>query len=156
MKREIGPVGTAARTIVGGYLFGSVVYVHFVLGPFWALPWIVGLIALPAIFIAWPYLRARRNPAPMRATGPVPAVLNVAIFFALLFSFLWLPAIAFMSNAVSIFYGLSMLLAALRGYAGCEVLAFSNLLLKRDDEVGCVAFGPLDAAEARWSGRRGL
>jgi hypothetical protein len=29
-----------------------------------------------------------------------------------------------------------MLLAAARGYAGCEVLAVSNWLLHRDDQVG--------------------
>ena len=33
--------------------------------------------------------------------------------------------------------------------AGCEVLAISNWLLRRDDQVGCVVFSPIDAAEAR-------
>jgi hypothetical protein len=40
-----------------------------------------------------------------------------------------------------------MLLAALRGYAGCEVLAVSNWLLRRDDQVGCVVFWPIDQFE---------
>ncbi|MGH3863786.1 hypothetical protein [Actinokineospora sp.] len=51
------------------------------------------------------------------------------------------------SDATVIFYGASMLLAAARGYAGCEVLAVSNLLLRRDDQVGCVVFAPVDAIE---------
>ncbi len=45
------------------------------------------------------------------------------------------------------FYGASMLLAAARGYAGCEVLAISNWLLRRDDQVGCVVFWPIDQLE---------
>jgi hypothetical protein len=40
-----------------------------------------------------------------------------------------------------------MLLAAVRGYAGCEVLAVSNWLLGRDDQIGCLLFWPVDHAE---------
>ena len=50
------------------------------------------------------------------------------------------------------FYGASMLLAAVRGYAGFEVLAVSNWRLGRDDQVGCVVFLPVDAVETRLSG----
>ena len=58
-----------------------------------------------------------------------------------------------MSNAVLIFYGLSMLVAALRGYGGCEALAFSNWLLKRDDQLGCLVFSPIDNAERKLTGQ---
>jgi hypothetical protein len=36
---------------------------------------------------------------------------------------------------------------------GCEVTALSNALPRRDDEVGCVLFAPVDLAErrARWA-----
>jgi hypothetical protein len=40
-----------------------------------------------------------------------------------------------------------MLLAAARGYAGCEVLAISNWLLHRDDQIGCLVFSPIDRLE---------
>jgi hypothetical protein len=40
-----------------------------------------------------------------------------------------------------------MLLAALRGDGGCEVLAVSNWLLRRDDQVGCMVFWPVDQLE---------
>jgi len=59
------------------------------------------------------------------------------------------PAFAVTSAAALIFYGSSMLLAALRGYAGCEVTAVSNWALRRDDQVGCVLFGPVDNLERR-------
>jgi hypothetical protein len=52
-----------------------------------------------------------------------------------------------MSDAVLIFYGASMLIAAIRGYAGCEALAISNWMLQRDDQLGCLFFSPIDFAE---------
>ncbi len=39
-----------------------------------------------------------------------------------------------LSNAVLVFYGGSMVVAALRGQAGCEVLALSNWVLGLIDE----------------------
>jgi hypothetical protein len=55
------------------------------------------------------------------------------------------------SDAALIFYGASMLLAALRGYAGCEVLAVSNWRLRR-----VLAHRPAGASVNRlpgvWSG----
>ncbi|HEX9028421.1 MAG TPA: hypothetical protein VF823_04535 [Anaerolineales bacterium] len=151
-KREIGPLGTAARIILGIVLFGSVFYGHFIKGPFRPLPWVIGLLIFPIIFLIWQYLRARRNPARLEANSPVATVLNVAIFFAFYFTYIYAPAIAFMSDAVLIFYGLSMLLAALRGYRGCESLAISNWLLKRDDQLGCLIFSPIDNAERNFTG----
>ena len=47
-----------------------------------------------------------------------------------------------------------MMLAAIRGYAGCEILAISNFLLNRDDQIGCAAFTPLDLLERHLSRRR--
>lgn len=51
-------------------------------------------------------------------------------------------------GAALIFYGTSMLLAA-RGYAGCAVLAVSNWLLRRDHQIGCAVFWPVDYLERR-------
>ena len=76
-------------------------------------------------------------------------VLNVVLFLALYLTPDYAPALAVTSDAALIFYGTSMLLAALRGYAGCEVLAISNWLLGRDDQAGCLLFWPIDHAERR-------
>lgn len=151
MKRQIGIIGTTARIIIGIWLAGSVVYGHLVRGPFRPLPWVIGLIIFPAIFTAWQYLRARRNPARLEANSLVATALNVVIFFAFYFTFIYAPSIDFMSDAVLIFYGFSMLLAALRGYSGCESLAISNWLLKRDDQIGCLVFSPIDNVERKAS-----
>ena len=45
-----------------------------------------------------------------------------------------------------------MLLAALRGYSGCEVTAISNWILGRDDQVGCLVLSPVDDLERRLKG----
>jgi hypothetical protein len=58
-------------------------------------------------------------------------------------------AIDVTGDAAVIFVGTSMLLAAARGYAGCEVLAISNWVLRRDDQVGCIVFAPVDLAESQ-------
>lgn len=49
--------------------------------------------------------------------------------------------------AIVVFLGASMLLAAARGEAGCEVLAFPNLLLGRRSAVWCPLYAPFDAAD---------
>jgi hypothetical protein len=33
--------------------------------------------------------------------------------------------------------------------AGCELLAIYNWLLRRDDQIGCIVFAPVDLAESR-------
>jgi hypothetical protein len=145
MKRQIGIIGTTARVIIGTWLTGSVLYGHLVRGPFRSLPWIIGLIIFPVIFLTWQWARAGHNPSRLKANGPIASTINIIIFFSFL---LWTPAlISFMRDAVLIFYGVSMLIAAIRGYAGCESLAISNWLLKRDDQLGCLFFSPIDFAK---------
>jgi hypothetical protein len=124
-------------------MVGSVVQGHLARG-FHLSSWALGLVGLPALVLALQWLRARRTPTPLEATGPVSHALNLALFLALYL-------MEATSDAALIFYGTSMLLAALRGYAGCEVLAVSNWLLRRDDQVGCAVFWPVDHLECRAS-----
>ena len=140
-RRGIGPIGTAARLVVGALLLGSVVWGHLARG-FHLSSWALGLLGFPAVLLVWQWLRARHTPARLEATGPVAHTLNLAVFFGLYL-------VEFTSDAALIFYGASMLLAALRGYAGCEVLAVSNWLLRRDDQIGCAVFLPIDHLERR-------
>ena len=51
--------------------------------------------------------------------------------------------------AIWAFFGVSMLVAAVHGYAGCEVLAIPNAITGRRDRIGCVLFTPIDTAEPR-------
>jgi hypothetical protein len=147
-KRAIGAAGTAARVIVGVVLLGSVVTGELTRG--WRpAAWVLALLVFPVAALAAAWLRARRHPAGLRATGPAGHAANCAVFTALYATPWYAPPLGFTSDAALIFYGASMLLAAARGYAGCEVLAVPNWLLRRDDQVGCVLFAPVDALERR-------
>ncbi len=148
-RRAIGVIGTLARLVVGGWLLADVAAAFR-----WA-EWyepVLGLVGFPALLMFGQWLRLRYTVAPLRATGPVGLLVNMAIFLALYLTPQYFPPLAFTSDAVLYFYGASMLLAAVRGYAGCEMLAVPNWLLRRDDQVGCFVFAPLDALEARLSG----
>jgi len=138
-RRGIGPLGITARVVVGGLLLASVTWGHLTRG-FHPSAWLLGLVGFPALLLAGQWLRARRTPTPLRATGPVAHALNLAVFLVL---YLLEPT----SDAALLFYGASMWLAAARGDAGCEVLAVSNWLLDRDDQVGCALFWPIDQRE---------
>jgi hypothetical protein len=149
--RAIGLLGTSARTVVGIALLTSVIGGHAMLG--WhVLPWLLALVVFPGVLVVWHGLRARRGAPTLQATGPMGHTINIGVFFALYLTPWYAPALAATSDAALIFYGASMLLAALRGYAGCEVLAVSNWLLRRDDQIGCVVFWPIDRADQRHPG----
>jgi len=158
-RRQIGAIGTLARVVLGlimlssGVLGGQILVIHGQLrSHFQLLSFILGVVALPGLLLGLQWLRVRLAPARLQATGPVSHVLNILIVIALISIPLSVPQLAFIGYAALVFYGASLLLAALRGYAGCEVLAFSNWILGRDDQVGCLALGPLNYAELRMRG----
>lgn len=146
--RAIGPWGTTARVAVGLVLAGGVLLGHAT-GGWHPVAWLLGVVIFPAAVAAWQWWRARRNPAPLRATGPLGHAVNISTFLALYLTWWYAPSVDVLSDAALLFYGGSMLLAAARGYAGCEVLAVSNWLLRRHDQIGCVPFWPIDTLEKR-------
>ncbi|MGH3389516.1 MAG: hypothetical protein ACRDOO_11640 [Actinomadura sp.] len=150
-RRAIGPAGTAAR-LIAGLTLAAIMAVVQLTGPVSPWSWILGLIGFPAVVLAWQWSRARRTPARLQATGPLGHALNAAVVLALLLTPLYAPALAATTNAAVIFYGASMLVAGVRGYAGCEVLAVSNWVLRRDDQIGCLLFAPIDQRDNRRAG----
>lgn len=145
-RRPIGPWGTAARLVVGGYLAGTVVYGSFTgTGTFDPLSWLLGLVVFPGALLGWQAWRASRHPHRLVAfTGPLGHLATAAVFLILYGTNWYAPPIDFVSDAALLFFGSSMLLAAHRGYAGCEVLSISNWLLRRDDQLGCMLFDSVD------------
>jgi hypothetical protein len=141
-RRTIGIIGTATRVVLGSALLGAVAWGELRAGTPAGL--VLGLVGFPAVVLVGHWARARRDPAPFRSTGPVGIAVNCAVGLAVYMTGWLVPALWFTSDAVVAFYGMSMLLAAVRGYAGCEVLAVSNWLLRRDDQVGCVVLTPVD------------
>jgi hypothetical protein len=147
-SRGVGVWGTAARVVVGLALAGSVLFGHAARG--WhPVAWLLGLLVFPGLVFVGQWWRGGRNPAPLQAVGPVGHALNLAAFLGLYLTWWYAPAVDVLSDAALLFYGTSMLVAAVRGYAGCEVLAVSNWLLRRNDQIGCAPFWPIDALEAR-------
>jgi len=137
VRHPIGPAGIAARAAVGAMLVALALIWR---SPHW-LDFALGLVVLPAVAIGLFAWRARRRPVRLDATGPVAHLANAMVFAPLFL----LPATA---GAALMFYGTSMLVAATRRSGGCEVTAIANAVLGRDDQVGCVLFGPVDATEA--------
>lgn len=137
-SRQIGPLGTAGRVVVGVVLLGAA----GAGGVGW-LDALVGLGLANALVGAVPVLRGPGAP-PLRLTGPGGHLLNAALSAG--FFVVW-PA------AALLFIGSALLVAAARGFAACEILAVSNLVRRRDDRIGCPVFAPLDWAEERVTGR---
>ena len=149
-RRDIGPIGTAARLLVGLLLVGLIVYGQLVTsGHLTPVAWALGLLGSPALVLAWHWWRIHRNPVRFHDTGPLSFALSLVLPLALYFTGWYVPSLWFTSDATLIFVGSSMVLAALRGYAGCEFLALSNWLLRRHDQIACAVFTPIDSLEHR-------
>ena len=143
--RRIGPVGTLAR-LAGA---GAFIWVAVGLGD--GVQWwdaALGFAVFPGAVLAAQWLRLRYTRAPLQATAGLGFCLIMGAAAALL-------AVDATQDAAALFFGSSLILAAARGYCGCEVLAISNWVLRRDDQVGCLVFSPIDEVEARVTGRAG-
>jgi hypothetical protein len=142
--RSIGSFGTAIRILVGLLLF--LIGIGFAASGrslWWQLA--LGLVGFPAALTLVQFARLAVTKTRLHETGSTATWINCAALVVLLLA--W-PT----RNATLIFLGASMLLAALRGYGGCETLAVSNWLLHRDDQVGCLLLSPIDMVEAARGG----
>jgi hypothetical protein len=140
--RGIGSVGTAARVAVG---VGLVYIVGAADGLPWDVGWsdvVLGLVALPAITVIAGLGLRRYGVGSIRFTGPVGHAVNCAVIVAL-------AANPYTGGGAGLFYAATLFVAAWRGQTGCEGTVISNLILRRDDQVGCPLFAPLDAIEAK-------
>jgi hypothetical protein len=104
---------------------------------------VVGLVVFPLAVVAFVAIRGR-DATPVRMRGAEGHCVNCAVGVA---AFVLVPVPALL------FYGTSMLAAAARGYGGCEIFAISNWLWRRDDQIACPVFHPVDLAERRASVR---
>lgn len=144
--RQIGPIGTAARALTGLallYVAGGATIAS------WGIEWqdaAIGLVALPAVMIGLGLLARRCAAGPIRFTGPLGIALNLAVIVALVTN-------DFTGGGATIFYGATLLIAAWHGQAGCEATVISNLILGRDDQIGCPTLPPIDAAESHLRAR---
>lgn len=132
--RQIGPIGTAARVCVGAGLliFGFA-------GEPSALELVAGFVLLPGAEMAVLLVLRPPGSGPFHLYGAVGYAVNFGTAGLLL---------AIWTTPALLFYGASIVLAVVKGYAGCEILALSNLLRRRDDQLACAVFSPIDALES--------
>ncbi len=144
-RRDIGPIGTAIRLILGVFLVSLIAYGEIShAGHLIAATWLLGLLGFPALVMAWHLWRIHRNPVPFVDDSPLSFVLSLLLPLAAYFLGWLVKPLWFTSDATLIFVGSSLILAGLRGSAGCELLALSNWLLRRTDQLACAAFTPID------------
>jgi hypothetical protein len=115
-----------------------------VAGGSWIAWWqlALGILGIPTVLVTAQAARLAFTKRTLSQTSHVATCLNCAAVVGLL-------TLSQTRDATLVFLGGSMLLAAVRGYGGCETLAIGNWLLRRDDQVGCLAFSPVDQFEAR-------
>jgi hypothetical protein len=140
-KRRIGPVGTAVR-VAGGL---GLIYLAGANGLSWDVEWydpIIGLAVLPAIMLAVGLVARRHATGSLHLTGPMWTCLHCVVIVALV-------ANPYAGGGAALFYGATMLIAAWRGQPGCEITVIPNVILRRDDQIGCPTLSLIDEAEAR-------
>jgi hypothetical protein len=145
-SRRIGPIGTASRVVVA---LGLLLLAGWDGGLSWQIEWydpLLGLVALPAITVSAGLLAGRFSAGPIQFTGPLAICINCLVIVALV-------ANPYTAGGALLFYGVTLLVAAWRGQPGCEATVLSNLILRRDDQIGCPTFSLIDAAEARRAAR---
>jgi hypothetical protein len=139
--RRIGPIGTTARLVVAAGLL----YLALFDGARWGLEWYdaaVGLAVLPAAMLAIGLGARRYASGPVRFTGSAGTTANCLIIVALAVN-------PYTAGGAALFYGVTLIVAALRAQPGCEATVLSNWILGREDQLGCPVFSPIDQAEAR-------
>jgi len=144
--RAIGPLGTISRLLLGPMFiyFGfnspiaSIISSNeiYISTSHWD-DLIVGVVIFPALLAAWQLIRQKFKPERLKALGSAGTCINTIMIIALFYTPL--------HHAMWFYLGVSLLVAAIRGYAGCEVLAISNWVTGRDDQVGCIVLSPIDA-----------
>lgn len=100
---------------------------------------VAGLVLLPVAEMAILLVLRPPGTGPFHLYGTVGYAVNFGTGGLLLVN--W-------TTPALLFYGASILLAVIKGYAGCEILALSNLLRRRDDQLACAVFSPIDAPDA--------
>lgn len=155
MTRDIPTAGTLARLVGGGLLLAGA----WVVDLSW---WDVGaaVVLYPLLAVAGAAVAARQVPAlrrhlgdqrregsPARSWSAAAAWTSVGVgAFVLVTGTVLTFLTPLDGGSLYLFFGGSMVLAAVMGYGGCEVLALPNLLLGRRDEVWCLLYSPLDRA----------
>lgn len=133
------PVGRTLRFLVGAWLvFVVMINLH---RPDWRTA-VVLLVTLAALSVYYGLLHRLLGRRPINAVlAKVVALLPLAVFL--------LARDTDIQVGILAFYGISLLLAAVRGDGGCEVMSLPNLVFQQTTHLPCLLFSPLDRLEER-------
>jgi hypothetical protein len=134
------PVSRALRFLVGAWLVVVVVLHAPSLDGAGAVTMSASVVGL-LVFYAALHLLLMWQRTPNAMVAVVVALAPVLAIFTVGGTAMRLGALAF--------YGASLVVAAVQGDPGCEVLSISGLVLRRRAHVLCLLFSPLDALEAK-------
>lgn len=143
--REIGPIGTATRIIAGLVLIAVPIASHG-----------IGIWDLGGALIVFPLLAIALHRLVSWGFANIWLVNLLVLVLALAIATGLTVVTPIDGGAIPLFFGASLLVVAVRGDAGCEVLAFANASTGHRDVTGCVAFSPLDWLEDRLASAGGF
>ena len=154
--RALGPVGTAARGFAGGLL----ILVPIASDGLARWDAFGALIVLPALSIALDRLLAAGVTRLAEVTGRLASdvtrtwLIHLGALVLILASATALTyGTPIDAGAIWLFFGVSLVVAAVRGDAGCEAVAIPNAIFRRRERTGCVAFLLVDLLEGRLGAR---
>jgi hypothetical protein len=152
----LGPIGVATRALAGVALIVLPIVSHGlgvwdVIGALAVLPAIsVALHRLVTAAVARFALSTERLESSSAGTWTV----NLSALAAILAIGIVLTYVTPIdAGAIWLFFGVSLLVVAVRTDAGCEALAIPNALQGQRERTGCIAFAAVDSLEARRSAR---
>jgi hypothetical protein len=147
--RRAPPVGRALRLLFGVALIVYVTPVYFRLPSQVFVGSLLLMLGLVVAYCAVHIVVARRivGLSPYFGAVLVHALL-VALYVA---GFFPAPVVGGGNGqlAAITFLGISLVIAGVRGIAGCELMAIPDLFLRKDVELACLIFSPLDKLERR-------
>jgi hypothetical protein len=150
--RALGPIGTAARAIAGTVLVLVPIASHGLAR--WDI--FAALIVLPALSVALDRLLAAGVTRLAEVSGRLASdvtrtwTVHLTALVAILASATALTYVTPIdAGAIWLFFGVSLVVAAVRGDAGCEAVAIPNAIFRRRERTGCVAFALVDSLEGR-------
>jgi len=141
--------GRALRILLGVALIIYVAPVYFRIPARTTINSLMVMLGLVAIY-SLIHIAARRmtsfssSLASLLASG-----LLVAVFVG---GFSALPIVGHGKGqlAAITFLGVSLLVAGVRASPGCELMAIPNLLFRKNADLPCLIFSPLDKLETKW------
>src|SRR5260370_2086643 len=110
--RDIGPIATTARLVVGLLLVGLILYGQLSSGHLSPATWALGLIGFPALVLAWHYWRIYRSPPRFSDTSVLSFLLRIGLPVARYFHWRFLCPVWFTTAPTIRFFGSSPLFAS--------------------------------------------